>query len=314
MNPARKFRELLNRKEPILTPAAYDALTARIIEMAGFELIGISGFGLSAAFLGKPDVGLMTLTELAEATRHITGAVEVPVTCDADTGFGNAINVMRTTELLIKAGVAGIHIEDQVEPKRCGHVAGKQVISMEEAVGKYRAANRVRNELNPDLVLVARTDSRGAQDGTIEEVVRRGIAYAKAGADVVHPEGLLTLDELRQCVAEIPVPILYNMVGVSPYASLSELEEIGVAMVIDAAGPIRATIKAVYDYLAGLATGHTEFIINFNDTLKGHPTEDIHAFVGFGEYRKLEEIFLPSEEVQRRYNQTIGYKPSKNGD
>jgi len=314
MERAKKFRELIKRQKTMLIPAAFDALTARIIEMAGFELVGMTGFGVSAAFLGRPDVGLMTQTELVNVTRNIARSVRVPVSVDADTGFGNAINVMRTVEELIRAGAAGIHIEDQVDPKRCGHVAGKRVISLEEAVGKYRAADKVRKELNPDLVLVARTDVRGAPGGTLEDVIQRGIAYVDAGADMVHPEGVLTLDELRLCVEKIPAPILYNMVGVSPNASLSELQEIGVTFVADPIGAFLSGARAVYDYMQGLHAGETDFMIRFNQSIREHPIGDVHAFVGFGEYRQLEETFLPNEEVQQRYEQTVGYQPLKSGD
>ncbi len=314
MERAKRYRELLKRGKTMVIPAAYDALTARIIEMAGFELIGMTGFGVSAAFLGRPDVGLMTQTELADVTRHIARSVRVPVSVDADTGFGNAINVMRTVEELIQAGASGIHIEDQVDPKRCGHVAGKRVIPMEEAVGKYRAADKVRKELNPDLVLVARTDVRGAPGGTLEDVIRRSNAYVDAGADVVHPEGVLTLDELRLCVERIPAPIIYNMVGVSPNAGLAELQEIGVTFVADPIGAFLSGARAVYDYMKGLYTGQTDFMIRFNESLREHPIGDVHAFVGFGEYRRLEETFLPTEEVVKRYEQTVGYQPSKSGE
>ncbi|MEW6442818.1 MAG: isocitrate lyase/PEP mutase family protein [bacterium] len=314
MERAKKYRKLLKRGKPMVIPAAHDALTARIIEMAGFELVGITGFGVSAAFLGRPDVGLMTQTELVQVTRHITRSVRVPVSVDADTGYGNAINVMRTVEELIQAGAAGIHIEDQVDPKRCGHVAGKRVIPVEEAVGKYKAADRVRKALNPDLVLVARTDVRGAPGGTIEDVIQRGNAYVDAGADMVHPEGVLTLDELRLCVERIPAPIVYNMVGVSPKASLSELEEIGVAFIADPIGAFLAAARAVYDYMKELRTGETDFMIRFSKSLQRHPIADVHAFVGFGEYRELEETFLPKEEVLQRYEQSVGYQPSKSGN
>jgi 2-methylisocitrate lyase-like PEP mutase family enzyme len=179
MKPSKKLRELLAKKELLIAPAAYDALSAKIIEAAGFQLMAVTGYGVSATLIGKPDVGLTTLTEVVNVARYIVGAVTIPVFCDADTGYGNAINTMRTTEEFIKSGVAGIHIEDQVAPKRCGHVAGKQLISIDEAAGKYRAADHVRQEMDPDFVLIARTDARGAVGGSIEEVIRRGNAYVE---------------------------------------------------------------------------------------------------------------------------------------
>ena len=151
-----RLRELLAQKRTLVKPGAHNALAARIIEQAGFQCCGVTGYGVSVSLLGRPDVGLTTMSEVVMVARYIAQAVDIPVIADADTGFGNAINVMRTVEEFIGAGVASIHIEDQVAPKRCGHVAGKEVIPLGEMVGKMRAADRVRRELDPDFVLIAR--------------------------------------------------------------------------------------------------------------------------------------------------------------
>lgn len=311
MKTSTILRELLSKGKLLVKPAAYDALSALIIEKAGFKIMGMSGYGVSAGTLGKPDVGLITLSEAVTMARNISGATEIPLICDADTGFGNAINVMRTTEEFIKAGAAAFHIEDQVFPKRCGHVAGKQVISLEEAAGKLRAADRVRRQLDADFVIIARTDARGAVGGSLDEVVRRGRAYAEAGADMVFPDGLTSPEELEQCISEIPVPIHYNMsnVGVSFYLPHSRLEEMGVAVVSDPGGPIRSAIMAMWDYCHGLASRGTDHMIDMDKKFETHPTGDMHAFIGFPQFRKLEAEFLPSEEVQRKYAQSIGYQP-----
>jgi 2-methylisocitrate lyase-like PEP mutase family enzyme len=309
MKKGRVLREFLTKKELLIVPAAFDALSAKIIELAGFKAVGISGYGISAAMLAKPDVGLITLTEVIHVCRCIVNAVKVPVFCDADTGFGNAINVMRTTEEFIGTGAAGIHIEDQVAPKRCGHVAGKQIISLEEAVGKYRAADRVRRELDPDFVLIARTDSLGAVGGSIEEVVRRGKAYVDAGADVIFPDGITSLEVLERCVKEIPAPIIYNMVGVSPLVPMAQLQEMGVGMVLNAGGAFISAAKGMWDYMQSFFKGGTEFLEGFAKEARGHPIANFHRFIGFPEIRRLEEEFLPSEEVQRKYAQSIGYQP-----
>ena len=166
--PGKALRKLLERKKTLVKPGAYNALSAMIIEKAGFPCCGVTGYGVSAALLGKPDVGLLTLDEIVTTTRYITRAVKIPVIADADTGFGNAINVMRTVEDFIGAGAAAIHIEDQVAPKRCGHIAGKQVIPAQEMVGKIRAADKVRRELDPDFVLIARCDARGVAGGSVD--------------------------------------------------------------------------------------------------------------------------------------------------
>lgn len=309
MKQSHRFRELLSRKELLIAPAAYDALSAKIIEQAGFKVMAVTGYGVSASLLGKPDVGLTTMSEVVSVARNIAGVVNIPVFSDADTGYGNAINVMRTTEEFIKAGVAGIHLEDQVAPKRCGHVAGKQLIFLEEAVGKYRAADRVRQELDPDFVLIARTDARGAVGGGIEEVIRRGKAYRDAGADVIFPDGLTCPEDLERSVKEIQAPLLYNMTGVSPLLPMTDLQEMGVAIVEIAGGAFISAARAIWDFMHGLASGGTEFLLEFSRALTKHPLRNFHQFIGFPEIRKYEEEFLPSKEVERKYAETIGYQP-----
>jgi 2-methylisocitrate lyase-like PEP mutase family enzyme len=309
MKQSKKLRELLAEKELLVAPAAYDALSAKIIEQAGFKVIAVSGYGLSASLIGKPDVGLLTMSEVVGAARNISGAVNVPVFSDADTGYGNAINVMRTVEEFIKAGVAGIHLEDQVAPKRCGHVAGKQLISVEEAVGKFKAADKVRRGLDPDFVLIARTDARGASGGGIEEVIRRGKAYIEAGADVIFPDGLTSVEDLEKSLQEIKAPLLYNMTGVSPLLPMAGLHDLGVAIVEIAGGAFVSAARAMWDFMQGLQSAGTDFLLEFNRGLKGHPIGNFHKFIGFPEIRAYEEMFLPDEEVKRKYAETVGYRP-----
>src|SRR5207244_1461232 len=160
---------------------------------------------------GLPDAGLVTLTEMVANARYIAAAVSVPLIADADSGFGNAINAMRTVREFITAGVAGIHIEDQVAPKRCGHVAGREVIEIEEAAGKIRAAAAARDELDPDFVLIARTDARGAHGGSLDDAIRRANAYLVAGADMAFVEGPTSVDEVKRICAEVKGPVFYNM-------------------------------------------------------------------------------------------------------
>ncbi len=305
------LRDHLAQEKFLVKPSAFDALSAKIIESAGFKVMGISGYGASLTLLGKPDAGFLTLTEMISLTRYVTGVTRIPVICDADTGFGNALNVLRTTEEFIKAGAAGFHIEDQLAPKRCGHVAGKQLISLEEASGKIRAADRVRRELDPDFLLIARTDARGAVGGSIDEVIRRGKAYMDAGADMIFPDGLTSMEELYTCIRLIGAPIHYNMstFGTSFHAPLSELKKMGVSIVSNPAGLLRASMKAMWDYAHGFAEGGTEFMENIDKTYAGHPTGDLHAFAGFAEIRRLEEEFLPKEEVAQKYARSIGFKP-----
>ncbi len=303
------LRDLLRGGETLVKPGAYNALSARIIEQNGFRTVGVSGYGVSASLLGKPDVGLLTLSEMVMASRYIVGAVNIPVIADADTGYGNAINAMRTTEDFIRAGVAAIHIEDQVAPKRCGHVAGKQVVPIEEAVGKFRAAAKVRDDLDPDFVLIARTDSRGASGGSVDEVIRRGNAYLEAGADMIFPEGLVSADEVERVCSEVKGPIHYNRTGVSPMLPLDELNRMGVAMVSNATGSLRVSARAMWDYMQAFRTDDIDHQKRFLAENEDHPTGDFHGFMGFPEFRELEAEYLPAEDLLARYDGAIGYRP-----
>ena len=304
-----RLRALVTDGKTRVLPGVYNAITAKIAESAGFELVGVSGYGVSASLIGQPDVGLTTCSEIVMVSGYVVDAVKVPVIADADTGFGNAINTMRTTEQFIKAGVAGIHIEDQVAPKRCGHVAGKEIIPLEEAVGKYRAAVKARNELDRDFVLIARTDARGVAGGSVEEVIRRAKAYLDAGVDMIFPEGLLNTEEIARVCDAVKAPILYNRTGVSPQLSLDEAKALGISLVANANGALRVASRAMWDYLHAFKREDVTLERRLRDELKDHPVGDFHAFVGFPAIRKLEEEFLPREEVLRKYEGSLGFKP-----
>jgi 2-methylisocitrate lyase-like PEP mutase family enzyme len=290
-------------------PGVFNAQSAQIAEKAGFETVGVSGYSVSATLIGKPDVGLTTMSEVVQITGYICDAVKIPVMADGDTGYGNAINAMRTVEQFIKAGVAGLFIEDQVAPKRCGHVSGKQIIPMEEAVGKYRAAVKVRDELDKDVVLIARCDARGVAGGSLDETIRRGKAYLDAGMDVFFPEGIVSREELERVARELKCPLLYNRTGVTPNLPLAELQQHGVFIVANAGGALRAAARAMWDYLHAFAKEDAALEERLKTELKGHPVADFHAFVGFPEIRKLEEEFLPAEELLRKYEGSLGFRP-----
>lgn len=258
LRASTRMRRRLAEPRILVRPGCFDALSARVLEAAGFEAIGLSGYAVSAALLGRPDAGLVTQSETATLCRTICAAVEVPVMVDADTGYGNAINVMRTVEAIMSTGAAGLFIEDQEEPKRCGHVAGKRLVPPEEMVGKIRAADRVRRELDPDFVLMARTDARGAAGGGLQQALDRACAYVEAGADIVFPEGLLTVEEIARFVETVPAPISYNRTGVSPMLGLAELEALGVRVVANATGALRAAIRAMWDHAHRLAAEDRE--------------------------------------------------------
>src|SRR5262245_53797295 len=226
MRTTTRLRQLLNARRTIVAPGCYNALSARLLDTVGFPALYMTGYGTSLSLLGMPDAGLCTMTEMHGNARYIANAVQVPVIADADNGYGNAINVMRTVREYIGTGVAGIHIEDQAIPKRCGHVAGRRVIPIEEAVGKYRAADAVRRELDPDFVLIARTDARGAAGGSLDDAIGRANAYLEAGAEIAFVEGPTSVDEVRRICREVKGPVFYNQTGVSPRFSLAEMQEL----------------------------------------------------------------------------------------
>jgi 2-methylisocitrate lyase-like PEP mutase family enzyme len=305
---AKRLREQLAGDEIIVAPGCYNAMGARMIERTGFSTVYISGYGVSVNHVGRPDVGLATLSEMTDVASKVASSVKVPVICDADTGYGNAINVMRTVEEFIKSGVSAIHLEDQVAPKRCGHVAGKQVIAMDEAAGKIRAAARVRDEMDPDFVLIARCDARGVAGGSLEDAIARCQAYREAGADVCFPEGLLSADEIAQVCDAVGGAVLYNRTGVSPNLHADELQKLGVDIVINPGGAMRAAANAMWDYYAAFAEEDNGLEDRLKVANQSHALADFHGFVGFPEIRELEELFLPEDEADK-YDGAVGFQP-----
>lgn len=246
--PAR-FRELLAADGPVLLPGCYDGLGARLIEQAGFDAVYMTGFGTSASLLGRPDVGLLGMTEMVDNARRIVAATDLPVIADADTGYGNQINVVRTVQAYEQAGVAGIHIEDQILPKRCGHMEGKVVVPRDEFTAKIAAAVEARR--NPDFVLIARTDARAPHG--IDEALERARDARDAGADVLFVEALIDEAELRTVAAELAdIPLLFNWAegGKTPPLSYGEISELGFAMVIMPISTLLAATRAMQGVLA----------------------------------------------------------------
>jgi methylisocitrate lyase len=240
---------------PIQVPGVFNALVARIAERVGFQAVYLSGAALSAS-RALPDVGLLTLTEFVEEARTITAATPLPLLCDADTGFGEALNVERTVRLFESAGVAGIHLEDQVLPKRCGHLSGKSLVEPEVMAAKIRAAVAARHD--PDFVIMARTDARGVHG--FEDAVGRARLYLEAGADALFPEALEGPEEFAAFAREFPgVPLLANMTefGKSPLLSFQELAEVGFRMVLYPVSALRSALAAAQATLADIhARGH----------------------------------------------------------
>jgi 2-methylisocitrate lyase-like PEP mutase family enzyme len=308
VRPTTRLRELLATKTPLLVPGCYNALSAKILERAGFPAVYMTGYGTSLSLLGMPDAGLATMTEMHLNARYIANAIGQPVIADADNGYGNAINVIRTVREYIQTGVAAIHIEDQVIPKRCGHVAGRRVIPIDEAVGKYRAAAEARRELDPDFVIVARTDARGAHGGSLDEAIARANAYLAAGADMAFVEGPTSVAEVRRICTEVTGPVFYNQTGISPRFSMAELRDLGIAIAILPGALLRLTIQTLYDFAVALRERGPEAEADFAERFRGHPLENVHTFAGFDEVRRWEEAFLPAEELEK-YADSVGHQP-----
>lgn len=306
MSARQEFRELLRRDEVVLAPVVHNALAARAANaVGGFELLGISGYGASLSTLGLPDAGYITMSEMVHLSRYIAETADVPVYADADTGFGNAVNARRTArEFIQHTDVAGLFLEDQVAPKRCGHVSGKRVLAVEEAVGKVRAVSDVRDDLDPDFVLIARTDARGAAGGSLDEAIARGNAYHEAGADVIFVEGPISEEEVARIGREVDAPLKYNQTGVSPFLDAETLDEYGYC--ISSVTTTRAAIVALYDHLARLQSEGIAFEAAFREEIGDHPAGDLHKFSGMARVRELEREYLPEEE-QEKYATSIGH-------
>jgi 2,3-dimethylmalate lyase len=283
------LRRALERRAALVVPGCHDALSARIVESAGFEAVQVSGFGLAGSLLGKPDVGLVDMQDIVDITGHIVRAVRIPVMADIDTGGGNAIHAAVLTERLIEMGVAGVNIEDQVFPKRCGHMEGKQVIAAPEMAGKVRAMADARQRLGRDIVINARTDSYAVLG--IEEAIRRANLYLDAGADMAFLDGIGTRSDIERAVREIhgllSVNLMDAVTGVkTELIPIPELAAMGVARVSIPVASIMVMHKALKEFFrdlraspTGLLAGETERITSFQEytTFVGLPAKENHG-------------------------------------
>jgi len=286
MRKTTRLKELILAPEILVMPGAHDALVARIIEQMGFQAVTLGGYPATASLLGKPDVSLLTMTEMVEYTRRICGAVDIPVFTDGDTGYGNVTNVYRTVREMEQAGVAGMFIEDQVFPKRCGHMEGKQVISIEEMVAKIKAALDAR--VDPDFIIMARTDALAVYG--IEEAIHRGSIYRETGADLIFVEAPKTIEEMKRINREIDGPTLANNIegGKTPLLTAKELELIGYNVVVFPISSTYCIAKAVMDLMKELKErGTTE---SFLDRMI--PFSHFNELVGLQDIRKKEEFYL----------------------
>ncbi|MGX2039674.1 isocitrate lyase/PEP mutase family protein [Methylocaldum sp. MU1018] len=281
-SPANRLRELLASPGIRLMPGCHDAMSAKLIQEAGFEMGFMSGFAVSAARLGLPDMGLISYGELLEQGRNICTAVSIPMFGDGDTGFGNALNVKRTVQGYARAGFACIMIEDQQAPKRCGHTQGKAVVSRDEAAMRIRAAVDVRND-GDDILIMARTDARAALG--IEEAVARCKSFRELGADITFLEAPESIEEMRRYCAEVDGPKMVNMIeyGKTPVLPPEQLEAIGYKIAVYPLTLLNAGIRAMREALGRIKQGRTpENIMDF-ETLK--------SAVGFPGYYEEEDRY-----------------------
>ena len=280
--PAQQIRDLVAR-DTVLMPGVYDAITARIAARLGFDIVFISGYSVSAARLGEPDFGFLTESEMADAARSVTRVSDAPVIVDADTGYGNAVNVMRTVADFQDAGAAGVFLEDQVWPKKCGHFQGKQVIPADEHAAKIKAAADARGER--DLFIVARTDAR--QPLGVDEAIARCLAYKEAGADALFVEAPQSVEELEQIARELPPPLVANMIerGVTPHLTRQELKDLGYQLIVCPLAALYASTKAALKVLTELRDKETTAALY----------DELTTFDEFGELVELQKRYADED-------------------
>lgn len=288
---AAGLRELLGRGEPILAPGAYDALTARIIEQAGFPAVYMTGFGSAASLLGRPDVGLLGMSEMIANAARIAQVVDVPVIADADTGYGNPLNVIRTVREYERAGVAAIHLEDQILPKKCGHMENKQVIAAAEMKEKIRAAVEARR--SEEFLIIARTDARAVEG--LDSALERARLYREAGADVLFVEGPQSEQEVAEIARAFPeTRLLFNWAegGKTPPMGLERLRELGYRIIIFPISALLVAAQAVREVMAQIRKDGTPIRVAPGFM----PFKEFNNLVGLGEIQELERRFAVREK------------------
>lgn len=302
MKKTTVLKHAILERRALVVPGCHDAFSAKIIEAAGFEAIQVSGYGLAASLLGKPDVGLVQMKDVLDLTWNIAQAVRIPVMADVDTGGGNAVNAAWITERLIAMGVAGMNIEDQVFPKRCGHMAGKEVIAAGEMAGKIRACARVRDLTEPDFVINARTDVLAVEG--LDEAIRRCNLYLAAGADLAFIDGIRSKADIERAAKAISGPLSVNqMDGITGMKTelvpIPSLAAMGIGRVSIPVASIMVMHRALLDFFralkaspTGLLEGQTKWATGF---------KEYTDFVGLPAYTALEAEYLPVERVASKY-------------
>jgi methylisocitrate lyase len=298
------LRNAIMQRRAVTVPGCHDALSAKVIERCGFEAIQVSGYGLAASILGKPDVGLVQMKDILDMTWNIVQAVTIPVMADIDTGGGNAINAAFITERLIEMGTAGMNIEDQIFPKRCGHMAGKEVIPAEEMAGKIKACAYIRDRLDKDFIINARTDAYSVLG--LNEAIKRCNMYLEAGADLAFIDGIKTKKDIERAVSEVKGPLSVNLMDAisgmkTELVPIPELAKMGVGRVSIPVASVMVAHKALMNFFTalkqsptGILPGETRWVASF---------EEYTDFVGLKDYKVLEEEYLPKEKVGIKYKE-----------
>ena len=287
MDKSTLLRQTLKKERTILVPGIYDALSAKIAQRVGFDILFHTGYGTAATLLGVPDIGLVSFSEMKERVSNICNAVDVPVIADADTGYGNSLNTMRTVKDYIKSGAAGLILEDQVWPKKCGHMKNKDVISIEEMESKIKAAVASRTAENSDLVIVGRTDSLAVEG--LDNAITRVKTYQKAGADILFIEAPNQIDDLKEINSKIEMPLLLNQIegGQTPIISLKEAQLLGFKIILFPLTSLYASTKAIFDVFDNLLNKQTS-----TDSDNKLITFDLfNELVNHDEFIKLEKRF-----------------------
>ena len=282
MKKTTLFKKYILDDEILVMPGAHDALCARIIELTGFKALTMGGYSATANLLGQPDVSLLSMTEMADCYRRVTASVDIPLFVDGDTGFGGVLNVRRTVKEIERSGAAGMFIEDQVFPKRCGHMEGKEVIPAEEMVAKVKAAVDARTD--EDFMIMARTDALAING--LEDAIHRGNLYREAGADIIFVEAPTTVEQMRRITSQVAAPTMANNIegGKSPLLSAGELQKIGYSSVVFPVAATYAVAKAVSGLMRaikqdGTSLGFADQMLNF---------DEFAEMIGLSELRKLE--------------------------
>lgn len=313
----RRFRHLLKDEDYLFTGGIYSPLDAQIAERAGMKSIYMSGYSVAMAN-GWPDMGFLTMTEMTRTASMIASAVDIPIIADADDGYGNALSTMRTVQEFVKTGVAGIHLEDQRFPKRCGHIAGKTIVSREEALGKYRAAVDARNRLDPDFVLIARTDAYGAVGGSLDEAIWRGRAYADAGVDLVWCElsnssrepAIEFAKAMRQTHPDLPLAFNYSSSfrwSSDPNPLLfRELGELGYKFIFITLYAAHAGMFATWNAMEDLVKNQEQAQWTLEKMKAGHPTESHHVMARVSHFQELERKYIPGSDDRLRSSHGFG--------